>query len=312
MTGVTGDSRRPDWGTWLGGAQVRSARASRDGSRTVNLVSRGSWRKWRTGARRPGHPGTWLIQTAAWMLFALGMGLLAVSFAAQYRYISTERHQNVASVIEAGALDVGMIIFALLALGLARAGLSAKAERGLVVVCAVGSALMNYAAADVSSPRSVLAFCMPPLFLAVVVDRVVVTVRRHVLGMRDARSPWRVLATITLYVLRFVLDPWTTANGLRRCVLTAAPLPAAALQPAGAAPQPKGRKAVEKRAGRPSTKTTRFLRLVEERYGDFAKVPLDQVSRIAAEVAPQVRLDLGSARRELRAAVLAAQPGGAS
>lgn len=310
MTGVTGDSRRPDWGTWLDGSQVRSAHASRDGSRTVNLVSRGSWRKWRAGARRPGHRGAWLVQTAAWMLFALGMGLLAVSFAAQYRYIFTERHQNVASVIEAGALDVGMIIFALLALGLARAGLSAKAERGLVVVCAVGSAVMNYAAADVSSPRSVLAFCMPPLFLAGVVDRVVVTVRRHVLGMRDDRSPWRVLATITLYVLRFALDPWTTAKGLRQYVLTAAPLPAAVQLPA--APRPKGRKAVEGTAGRPGTKTARFLGLVEERYGNFANVPLGEVGKVAAEVAPQVRLDLGSARRELRAAVLAARTGGPS
>jgi hypothetical protein len=239
--------------------------------------------------------------------------LLAVSFAAQYRYIFAERHQNIASLIEAAALDFGMIIFALLALGLARAGLPAKAERGLVVVCAVGSAVMNYAAADVSSPRSVLAFCMPPLFLAIVVDRVVVTVRRHVLGMRDARSPWRVPATVTLYVLRFVLDPSRTARGLRRYVLTAAPLPAvtaASLPPTD--PEPKRRKAIGGMAGRPGTKTARFLGQVEERYGDFAKVPLCQVSKIAAEVAPQVRLDLGSARRELRAAVLAAQPGDAS
>ena len=305
MIAATGDNRRPDWGTWLDGAQVRSARASRDGARTVNLVSRGGWRKRRAEAPAPEHPGARLIQAAAWMLFALGMGLLAVSFAAQYRYVFAERHQNVASLIEAGALDIGVIIFALLALGLARAGLPAKAERGLVVVCAVGSAVMNYAAADISSPRSVLAFCMPPLFLAVVVDRVVVTVRRHVLGMRDARSPWRVLATITLYVLRFALDPATTARGLRRCVLAAAPLP-------GAVSAQKRRKAIEGSAGRPGTKTARFLGQVEEQYGDFAELPLDQVSRIAAEVAPRVRLDLGSARRELRAAVLAARPGGAS
>jgi hypothetical protein len=277
----------------------------------VNLVSRGGWWKRRTDAPVPERPGARLIQAAAWMLFALGMGLLAVSFAAQYRYIFAERRQNIASLIEAGALDIGMIIFALLALGLARAGLPAKAERGLVVVCAVGSAVMNYAAADVSSPRSVLAFCMPPLFLAVVVDRVVVTVRRHVLGMRDARSPWRVLATITLYVLRFVLDPWMTAKGLRRCVLAAAPLAATASPPA-AASQPQGRKDFGGTAGRPRTKTARFLGQVEERYGDFANVPLGQVSKIAAEVAPQVRLDAGSARRELRAAVLAAQPRSAS
>ena len=96
-----------------------------------------------------------------------------MSFAAQYQYVLHERHQHVASLIEAGALDVGLIIFSLLALGLARAGLSAKIERAAVIGCAIGSAVMNYAAADVTSPRSVLAYCMPPVFLAFVVDRVV-------------------------------------------------------------------------------------------------------------------------------------------
>jgi len=136
-------------------------------------------------ARRPGAA---LIGTAAWLLAALALGLLAVSLAAQYRYIDGQRHQALTSGIEAGALDIGMIIFSLLALGLARAGQSARIERGLVVACAAGSALMNYAAADVTSPRSVLAFVMPPVFLAIVVDRVVVVVRRHVLGTAPAET----------------------------------------------------------------------------------------------------------------------------
>ena len=201
----------------------------RNGVRLVNLNlgSRGE-------QDRAERPGGGLIRTAAVLLFALGLGLLAVSFAAQYAYVDAQRHQHVASVIEAGALDVGMVIFSLLALGLARAGLAAKAERGLIVACAAGSAVMNYAAADVTSPRSVLAFCMPPIFLAVVVDRVVVTVRRHVLGMREGRSPWAALGRITLYALRFALAPWPTATGLRRFVLAAAPLPAIAPSAAGA------------------------------------------------------------------------------
>ena len=134
------------------------------------------------------------------------------------------RHQSATSVIEATALDVGMLIFSLLALGLARKGLAAKTERALIVACAAGSALMNYAAADVTSPRSVLAYCMPPVFLAVVVDRVVATTRRHVLGMREARSPWSVLGTgagralrvlgrVVLYALRLFLAPVSTPQG---------------------------------------------------------------------------------------------------
>ena len=84
---------------------------------------------------------------------------------------------------------------------------------------------------------------MPPVFLAVVVDRVVATTRRHVLGMREGRSPWsvastaaarvsRALGVVTLYGLRFVLAAPSTCTGVRRAVLAATPLPAAAA-PAG-------------------------------------------------------------------------------
>ena len=137
------------------------------------------WRAKRQAARRPGGG---LISTATVLLSGLGLGLLAVSVAAQYAYILRERHQPAVSMVEAAALDLGMIIFSLLALGLARAGQSAKIERGLIIACAGASALMNAAAANAGSPRSLMAWIMPPVFLAIVVDRVVVTIRRHVLG----------------------------------------------------------------------------------------------------------------------------------
>jgi hypothetical protein len=41
---------------------------------------------------------------------------------------------------------------------------------------------MNVSAADVASPRSVAAYAIAPLALAVVVDRVVAVIRRHVLA----------------------------------------------------------------------------------------------------------------------------------
>jgi hypothetical protein len=95
---------------------------------------------------------------------------------------------------------------------------------------------MNYAAADVTSPRSVLAYCMPPVFLAFVVDRVVRTIQRHVLGMHEARSPWSALADTArratrlwllsvLYVLRFAVDRRNTCAGLKQAILNATPLP---------------------------------------------------------------------------------------
>jgi hypothetical protein len=135
-----------------------------------------------------------------------------------------------------------MTVFALLALGLALAGQPARIERAAVVVCALASAGMNYAAAAVTSPRSVVAFVMPPLFLALAVDRVVAVVRRHVLGDAE-RSAWAalgrvapLLGMVVLYALRFVLAPPSTAKGVRRMVLDATPVPGMPAVPAEPAP----------------------------------------------------------------------------
>jgi len=134
-------------------------------------------------------PGSVLIGWAGWLLAALAAGLLFVSFAGQYKFIFAARQQKIASIIEALMLDAGMIIFSLLALGLARSGKPARTERVLILACAAASAGMNYAAADDASPRSVIAFTAAPVFLAVVVDRVIAVIRRHVLG-DDETSPW--------------------------------------------------------------------------------------------------------------------------
>ncbi len=141
-------------------------------------------------------PGSVLIAVAAWLLALIGGGALFVSFSAQYTYILAVRRQDAASVIEALLLDLLMIVFTLLALGLSRAGQPARAERALILLCAAASSYMNVSAADVASPRSVAAYAVAPVALAVVVDRVVAVIRRHVLaGQRtlglDNRGPCR-------------------------------------------------------------------------------------------------------------------------
>ena len=181
-------------------------------------------------------PGSVLIAVAAWLLALIGGGALFVSFSAQYAYIFTVRRQDAASVIEALLLDLLMIVFTLLALGLSRAGKSARAERILILACAAASSYMNVAAADVASPRSVAAYAIAPVALAVVVDRVVAVIRRHVLADREP-SAWstvgraavaaaRIAGLVLLYCLRLALAAPETARGLRRMVLDAAPLPA--------------------------------------------------------------------------------------
>jgi hypothetical protein len=278
-------------------------------------------------------PGSALINSAAVLLALLGVGLFIVSLKAQYTYIFAEKHTGAVSLVEATALDLGLAIFSMLALGLARAGKSARVERGLVLLCAAGSALMNYAAANVSSPRSVLAYVMPPIFLAIVVDRVVAVIRRHVLGASE-RSPWLTFGKAALYGLRFVIAPRSTAKGARQALLNATPLPAApealkavpepvmpSIQLHPILPLPTGqtvpwprqapkrsspRKAVTSKVTEPS-KTKQFLAACEEKHGALAQIDLASVYRIANAIAPECGLHPGSARTALRKSILAKQ-----
>jgi hypothetical protein len=236
-------------------------------------------------------PGSVLIAVAAWLLALIGGGALFVSFSAQYAYIFAVRRQDAASVIEALLLDLLMIVFTLLALGLSRAGKPARAERALILACAVASAYMNVSAADVASPRSVTAYAIAPIALAVVVDRVVAVIRRHVLADREP-SAWttlgrataaagRIAGLVLLYCLRFALAAPETARGLRRMVLDAAPLPALPETPVPEVIEP------------PRTKKAVLLALyrAHPEYGDRGRA-----SRVAAELAAQAGLQAGTAR----------------
>ncbi len=239
-------------------------------------------------------PGSVLIACAAWLLAVTGAGALYVSFSAQREYVFAARRQDAASIIEALLLDVLMIVFTLLALGLSRAGKSSRTERALILACAMASAYMNVSAADTASPRSVAAYAVAPVALAVVVDRVVAVIRRHVLGAGEA-SAWtalgraalatiRLAGLVLLYSLRTVLAPRETSSGLRRMVLNAAPLP----------DQTGGTRLNEPPALDPfPTKKAAFLALyrVHPEYGVRGSA-----SRVAAELAPQADLSAGTAR----------------
>jgi hypothetical protein len=193
-------------------------------------------------AGRDRERGWWWIASATAVLSLLMLGLMFVSFQAQYLYIFSVKHVSVASAIEAGMLDAGMVILSALGIGLALAGKPSKAERFLIMACAAASAYMNYLAADAASARSVVAYTAAPVFLAVVTDRVISVIRRHVLP-GDSESAWRSLGRflvacarlagiVALYSLRAVLAPRETTGGLRRMVLAAAPVPAALPRPA--------------------------------------------------------------------------------
>ena len=199
-------------------------------------------------------------------------------------------------MIEAMLLDLGMIVFTLPALGLSRAGKPARAERALILACAAASAYMNVAAADVASPRSVTAYAVAPVALAVVVDRVVAVIRRHVLADcepsawntvgRAAAATARITGLIVLYCLRFALAAPETARGLGRIVLDAAPLPA---RPEPAAPE----------AAEPARTKKALLLALYRSHPDYGN--RGTASQVAAELAPQAGLQAGTARSYLYA-----------
>jgi len=273
--------------------------AHADGQPLITNIRRLAGRDLDTGAR--------LIAGATVALAVLGAGLLAVSYAAQRQYLFGARHENWPSVIEALALDLAMLIFGMLALGLARKGLPARTERAAVVVCAAGSAGMNYLASDIASPRSVAAYVMPPILLALAADRVIAVVRRWVLGQQATeasvwRSIGRAVAVTVLYGLRFVLAPVETPQGLRRVILAAAPLPAAAARPAIEAPEDEGTVILP---GPGESKKDVFLQLYR---GHFAHGNRELASRTAAELAPRAGLQAGTARSYVYAELAAITP----
>ena len=265
-------------------------------------VVRGSGERMITNVRRIAGadraPGSRLVAAAAVLLGLLAAGLFVVTLNAQYKYVFAAKGQAVPSVIEAASLDLGMVIFTLLALGLAMAGQAARIERALIVACAAGSAAQNYAAADVSSPRSVAAYVAPSLFLALEVDRVVAVVRRHVLGAAE-RSVWvtvgraaallaKGLGFVLLYLLRFFLAPPSTGAGLRRVVLNATPLPSAperlAIEPLLVTEPPE------------LEGTSKKVRLAWWYERDEAHGDRKRTAEAARRLAPKVDLSEGTAR----------------
>ena len=157
----------------------------------TNLSRRERRAPGRAGApARAGEPGRGLVNAGMALLGLLDAGLLYVVYAAQYAFIFSQKHEHTAAQVQALALDAAMIIFSVLALGLARKGLGAPAERAAIVACAAASAFMNWTAADQASLRSVAVYVAAPILLALTTDRTISVVRRHVLGMKDDASPW--------------------------------------------------------------------------------------------------------------------------
>ena len=181
-------------------------------------------------ARADRGDGGALLTVASGLLLLLAAAQGYVSFRAQYVFVDHAKHSEVPSTLEALGLDTGAVIFALLALSLARRGRRASVERVLNVACAVGSLAMNLLAADLTSPRSVTVWVMPSALYALASDRLIAVVRRWAQSRDPAAdlgedsSAWRAFGGLGLWVLRLALDLPGTVAGFRRWVLSAAPV----------------------------------------------------------------------------------------
>jgi hypothetical protein len=181
---------------------------------------------------RQRQPGAVLLACAAVLLLALAVAQGYVSWRAQYGFVFSVKGEPLPSALEALGLDAGAVIFALLGLAHARMGHPARIERTLNVACAAGSATMNLLSADLGSPRSVVVYVLPAALYIACSDRLIATAA-HAAGVQET-GLWRSFGTAALYGLRLLLAFPSTALGLRRWLLQATPLPAAA-EPGGQA-----------------------------------------------------------------------------
>ena len=203
--------------------------------------------------------GASLLAAASCLLLLLAAAQGYVSFRAQYAFVDHAKRAHLPSILEALGLDTGAVIFALLALSLARRGRRGTVERVLNVACALGSLTMNLLAADLTSPRSVTVWVLPSALYALASDRLIAVVRRWVLttdpGAEVApEGPvWRAFGGLVLWMLRLLFDPPGTVTGFRRWVLAVAPVaPGVRTEgPSAAGALPAGDDS-HRKAGRPS------------------------------------------------------------
>jgi hypothetical protein len=267
----------------------------------------------------------------------VAVGLVAVaaavvSYQAQWRLVYQDKHELDVSYVQAAIPDLGSVVFACFGIALALHGKRAIRARLLNLLC-VGISLAMNAFAAAPGWRDLAIWVMPSAVYALASDTLIGVIRAYVIARHrqlhealadDEITPLRLAGAVVLWLLRLALAPPSTLKGFHGWVKS---LPAAPPvrqgaedgQPAvtpGAGPEP-----VKRPPARPAihpgrgphggTKQDQFLTLVIARYGPLAGFDLKAVSRAAAELAPEAELHPGTARKILRAHVLAAQNGDA-
>jgi hypothetical protein len=266
----------------------------------------------------------WLASAMA-ALAVLAAAAAVVSWAAQYTLVLAIKSVPAVAALEAGIPDVGAVIFAALGIALALHGRRAIRPRGLNVAC-VGISLAMNALAAAPGWRDLAVWVMPAAVYALASDTLIGVVRaRAVARVRhagppladDDATPMAIVGGLVMWLLRLALAPPSTLTGFRRWALDECPVaPGRKACPPGSAPAETsdGRRPPRPAiASRPATARTpgkqdQMIALAGQRH-DLATLPLKQVSRIANQIAAEVSLSPGTARRVLLAHVRALQNG---
>ena len=282
-------------------------------------------------------------RAATWLRFAgLAVGLVAVaaaavSYEAQWRLVYRDKHELGVSYIQAAIPDLGSLVFACFGIALALHGKRAIRARLLNVLCVGISITMNALAAR-SGWSALAVWVMSPVIYALASDTLIGVIRAYAIAQHkrlpealadEGITPLQIVCAVLLWLLRLVYAPPSTIKGFYRWVKslpTAPPMRqqvppnqqvaageppevTAALPKAVQGPKRERPAIANNRGPRAGTKQEQFLTLVIARYGPLAEFDIKAVSSAAAEFAPEAELHPGTARKILRAQVLAAQNG---
>jgi|SRR5579875_311104 len=233
-------------------------------------------------------------------------------------------HDAAIAALEADIPDVGALIFATLGIALALHGKRALRPRALNAAC-IGISLGMNALAAGHGWRDLAIWVMPAGVYALASDTLIGVVRAWVLALQQASGQaladdgptlLALAGGTALWLLRLLLDPLSTLAGFRTWVIEECPvapgrragLPASAAEDTPALPAagpPAGDRA--RRAGPGQAgKQDQLIARAGERY-DLARIDPGTLAPIARQIAAEVDLHPGTARRVLRAHVLTLQ-----
>lgn len=269
---------------------------------------------------RPRRGGRAWLAAATAALALLAVAAAIDSWDAQFAMVARARHVLLVAALEAGIPDVGAAVFAALGIALAMHGRRALRPRALNLACVGLSLAMNAMAAG-PGWRNAAIWVMPAAVYALASDTLIAVLRAHAIARlaapgdkpADEVTPLAAASAVILWLLRLLVAPASTLAGARRWILAQTPVPSSAQATSGVPsptlsgdPPSPGQVVRRRPASSKPGKQDLLIALAAQRH-NLGSLPLPQVAGVAAAIAGDIGLHPGTARRVLRAHVMALQ-----